>query len=239
MKMNHVVVVLFWIDINMFKATHSVQKIQIHNRVLKSTNTVRPRSGKNNTSERGPQLRGSTKQRKQGGIAKNILLQLSQAGANITKCPGEALYLVENMRFGDTTWKIFEEFAECAPDSPSIFVAFSPPPYIWNTSAIPPLDQAYEIVVEAKSIRSRYAKLDLSAFAGGTVPNISGPDSSTLSMLEEFQSPKLALSKLFERIQNPNLPEYPVLAALPSGSYICSVVHHWRNAALVFAVFKP
>ena len=69
------------------------------------------------------------------------------------------------------------------------------------------------------------------------MPAIPGP--IVFPQLERFQSPKLALSKFFQRIQNPNHAEYRILTALPPGSYICSIGHQWDNAALDITVFKP
>ena len=226
------------------QAADSFPKMQIRRRGFKSMQesnlkSVPLRIRKNITCPVGQRQRPPQKQRKAAGISKNALSELSINGANVTKCPGEALYMIDNIRFGDAAWKIFEKFAESVADKPSIFVAFGPPPSIWNTSAIPPDSQVCDIVHEAKSIRSRYAKLDISAFAGVVVPAIPGPDSSTFSITEEFCTPTLALSKLFGRIQNPDQPEYPVLSSLPSGSYICTVVHMWKNASIAIQVFKP
>ena len=179
-------------------------------------------------------LKSSEQRRRHAGIPKRVLNELAKAGANVTKCPGEGLYLIQNIHFGDSAWKIFEKFAESAPSDPCISVGFCPSVETW---IIPEDDLSTGIVIEAKSIRTHYSKLDVSAFAGGVVPAIPGP--KMYPMLQRFQSPKLALSKLFERIQNPNHAEYPVLTGLPSGSYICSIAHQWDNAALDITVFKP
>jgi hypothetical protein len=187
-----------------------------------------------------PPLRGANRQVKPKilkSFPKKILSELSNAGANVTKCPGESLYMIDNMRFGDEAWKIFETFAESSPNNPLISILFGPSENVRNTSIIPSDNLSSEIVYEASSIRSHYAKLDLSAFAGGVVPAI--PKPAAFSMLQSFDTAKLTLSKLFERIQTPNQPEYPVITALPSGAYICTVAYHWRNALLLIAVFKP
>ena len=179
-------------------------------------------------------LKRSEKQRKPVGIPKRVLAEIANAGAKVTKLPGEGLYMIENIRFGDAAWKIFEKFGESAPDDPCITVGFCPTQDSWN---IPPDNISLEIVKEVKSIRTHYSKLNISAFAGGVVPAIPGP--GYFPMIQRFDTPKLVFSKMFERIQNPNHPAYPILTALPPGSYICSIVHQWMNAAFDITVFKP
>jgi hypothetical protein len=184
-----------------------------------------------------PPLRGPNLQIKPKHIPKKVLLRLSEAGANVTKCPGEGLYVIENIHFGDEAWKVFEAFAESAPHDPLISIIFCPSENFCNTFMIPAKSLVPAIVREANSIRSHYANLDIGAFAGGGVPAI--PKPSAFEGLQRFNTTKLTLSKLFERIQNPNHPEYPVITALPSGSFICSVFYHWTNALLIIEVFKP
>ena len=191
------------------------------------------------TGLEGPRLRGTKKPTKPKGIPKKILSELSKAGANVSKCPGEALYLIENIRFGDAAWKVFERFGETAPDKPTIGVTFCPTTEI-KCNFPCPLDSLMPwIEIEASSIRNHYSKLNASSFAGGVVPAIPGPEITAFPVTQEFHTPTLALSKLFQRLQNPNHPEYPVLTAIPSGPYMCSVIHFWRNAGIIIYVFKP
>jgi hypothetical protein len=191
--------------------------------------------GRNETASL--RLRRPKTQTKQKHLSKQLLNRISECGANVTKCPGEGLYMIDNMRFGDKAWKIFEDFADSAPNTPLITILFGPPLEVRYTPMTPSDSLIPDIVIEASSIRSHYAKLDISAFAGGVVPAI--PKPGRFPAVELFNTTKLALSKLCERIQNPNHPEYPVLAALPPGSYICTVTYFWTNAALLVEVHKP
>jgi hypothetical protein len=179
-----------------------------------------------------------TANRKNRGIPVSVLLALEKAGAKLSKSSGENLYLVENIRFNDTAWKIFEAFAETAPDKPLVVIGFSPSQIMSETLNIPPMELRSDIVEEAMSIRTHYARLNLSAVAEGAVPDIPGP-LQELPSLQEFPFGKLALSCLLKRIQNPNHPEYPTLSAIPSGSFVCSVGHHWRNVAIDISLLKP
>lgn len=176
------------------------------------------------------------KQRKPKGIPKKTLEELHKAGAIVTKCPGENLYQIE-MRFGDAAWEIFEAFAESAPDSPSVTVLYGPPEDVWNTTNAPPDSLMPEIVSEAESIKYQYCRLNVSALARGVVPSIDR--SSSCQSRQWIPTPKLALSNMFKRIQVPDHPDYPVLTSLPSGSYICSILHIWKNAVILISVFKP
>ena len=177
-----------------------------------------------------------TKQRKPKGIPKKTLEELYKAGAIVTKCPQENLYQIE-MRFGDAARENFEAFAESAPDTPAVTILYGLPDDVWNTSKAPPDSLMPDIVSEAESIKFQYCKLNVSALAGGVPPLIRR--GSSCSSKQWIPTPKLALSNMFKRIQVPDHPDYPVLTSLPSGSYICSVLHIWKNAAILIPVFKP
>jgi hypothetical protein len=236
----NVLLLVFWIQLNLIPVVISARNIRIQSKVTNmpgKQNAVKAICKNLNAS---PPLRRPSKQVKpiiSKGIPKKVLSKLSIAGANVTKCPGEALYLIENIQFGDEAWKIFEAFAESAHNNPFISVLFGPTQDVRSTCIVPPDSLVPAIIVEASSIRSHYAELDVSAFAGGVVPAI--PKPSAFPMLQRFNTTKLTLSKLFERIQNPNHPKYPVITALPPGSYICTVPYHWNNFVLLISVFKP
>ncbi len=237
----HVLWFVFWIQL--IPVVNSVRNIRVQNRFrnipgIKIVTFNLQAIGKN--SNDCPPLRRSNKQLKQiisKGFPKEILSKLSNAGANVSKVPGEALYVIDNMRFGDEAWKIFETYAESAPTKPLISILFGPTEAVRNTSVIPADNLVPAIIVEASSICGHYAALNVSALAGDGVPAI--PKPAAFSMIQVFNTTDLTLSKLFERIQNPNHPEYPVITALPSGSYICTVAYDCQNAALMIAVFKP
>jgi hypothetical protein len=240
--MKNVLLAVLWMQLNLIAGVISTRNIRIPKKLSslpgkQSVQLLRSTQKKISRNETASLRLRRPKQIKQKDISKYILSKLSENGSKVTKCPGEALYLVENMRFGDAAWNIFEHFAESAPNSPLISILYSLAPDVYNTSMAPPDSLMPAIVGEASSIRSHYAKLDVSAFAGGAVPAI--PKPAAFPMLQLFNTTKLALSKLCERIQNPNHPDYPVLAALPPGSYMCTVTYHWTNAALLVAVHKP
>jgi hypothetical protein len=239
--LKNVLLAMSCVQLHLTPVVISSRNIRIQNKVTTVKQSVqRPRSTQQTICKNecdGLRLRKPKKQFKAKDIPKKILSELSNAGAIVSKCPGEALYSIENIRFGDAAWNIFETFAESTPNRPVISVLSGPTQDVQNTSMPYPSNIIPAVVVEANSIRSHYAKLNVTAFAGGVVPAI--PKPAWGPVLQVFNTTKVALSKLIERIQNPNHQEYPVLTALPPGSYICHVIYHWTNAAVLVAVFKP
>jgi hypothetical protein len=65
-------------------------------------------------------------------------------------------------------------------------------------------------------------------FDKGAVPLIPGPIDDP-PLFQSFRTPEMGLSKLMARIQAPNHPDYPMLARIGSGSYICTVSQRWSD----------
>ena len=152
--------------------------------------------------------------------------------------------MIDNMRFSDAAWKIFERFAEYAPTDPALCIIFGPPRNVWNTTICPLASLIPATVVEASSIRSHYAALDVthhvSPFPEALCMQFRNLQHFLIiPMLERFSTTKLTLSKLFQRIHNPDDPNYPVITSLPSGSYVCTVTYHLSTDGLFITVFKP
>lgn len=57
-------------------------------------------------------------------------------------------------------------------------------------------------------------------------------------MVTNVRHATIAVSKMMEGIQNPPA-NYPVINALKSGSYICTLNQQWANAGVVINLFKP
>ena len=83
-------------------------------------------------------------------------------------------------------------------------MGFNPSRDMSESVAKSSLEHSTEIVVEASSIRSHYAGLNLSAVEGESLPMITGPLRAPLA-IQKFPIAKLAMSKLLKRIQRPRI----------------------------------
>ena len=162
-------------------------------------------------------------------IPKEVLQSMEANGAKVEKVPGEALVSITEIQYGDAAWKIYEAWAENIDKDPRVFIGFFPSKAVRDSTLSPSRAVGAEIVVEAISILSHYSRLMVADFHDN-VPII-GPPLEDVPMFIVVHHAKLALSSFMERIQNPPA-NYPVLSALKSGSYICTVDQQWANAGV-------
>ena len=170
-------------------------------------------------------------------IPEKVISDLRCAGANVTKLIGN-MYLIQNIRFGDAVSGVFAAIAESSSNDPVVVIDFAPNPSLMVTCINPSMDLGPEILREARSICSHYALLLAHHFVGAVPPLIPGPLLRP-PIMQNIRHPKIALTQLCSRIQDPAHPAYPTLTALRSGSYICSVSFHWLTSMSSYAVFKP
>lgn len=162
---------------------------------------------------------------------------IAAAGGLVEKCPGEKLYSITNIEFGDNAWKKYEEWAATVERDPIVQALFAPSPAIAGVVLCPPLAMVGHILNEANSIIAHYAPLLEHQVFGPAPPAIPGPLAAA-PINVHVRHPKVALSALMQRIQDPPAT-YPVLAALNPGSYICTVQQVWGNGVVAITLFKP
>jgi hypothetical protein len=160
---------------------------------------------------------------------------MEAAGGVVSKIPGEDLSMCD-VKYGDSVWAVYEEWASSFEENLRICAAFAPGPEIGNSTLCPPLAIAGTIVTEANSVIVHYAPLPPVAIEGGAVPNIPRPIPFPPA-LTTYAHPKLALSALMQRIQTPPA-DYAALSSLCPGSYICTIMHIWANAAVTIVLYK-
>ena len=73
-------------------------------------------------------------------------------------------------------------------------------------------------------------------FTNGNIPIITSPIIAP-PMVTNVRHANISVSKMIEGIQNPPA-NYPVINALKSGSYICTLNQQWGNAGVVINLFK-
>ena len=170
-------------------------------------------------------------------IPKKVISDLKCAGANVTKQIGN-MYVIQSIRFGDAASNVFAAFAELSFNDPVVVIDFDPSPSLIATCFTPNVVLGPEILREARSICGHYALLMAHHFVGAEPPLLPGPLLRP-PLLQSIRHPKIALTQICLRIQDPAHPGYPTLTALRSGSYICSVSFHWLTSMSSYAVFKP
>ncbi|KAI3658392.1 hypothetical protein MP638_001392 [Amoeboaphelidium occidentale] len=180
-----------------------------------------------------------SKKKLQGGtkIPLNVINELSANGACVNKLEGEEFYSVTEITFGDKAWITYEKWASGINKDSRVGANFGPGPDIVNTALLPSDNFVAAIQREARSIIHRFAGLNVQDFENGNQPQI-GPPIPAPPIFTRIHHAKLALSGLMNRIQDPPL-DYPVLRALRSGSYICTIDQQWANAGVEIVLFKP
>ena len=193
----------------------------------------RTRSTSTSSTKPAPRSTRSKRGRKlPARVPKSVLEQAVQAGAVREDCPGEDLCILR-MTYQDDAWKVFEEWINQLDADPGVHAIFAPSAKIVNTAITPPNGLA--IQNEANSIINHYAPLTEADFPSPVIP---GPIAAPIMPINIHHA-NIALNAVFERIQNIQDANYPILANLPSGSYICNVLIQWANVAHTTTIFKP
>jgi hypothetical protein len=174
---------------------------------------------------------------KTGNIPKNVLNKMEKHGALIEKVKGENLVSVTNVNYGDSAWKVYEEWAENITNDPRVFIGFFPRGAVLGSTLSPSRAVGANIVVEAISILLHYSEKIAEDFENNIIPEIP-PPVEDIPMFVNVRHPKIALSALMQRIQSPPA-NYPVLCSLKQGSYICTIDQQWANAGINITLFKP
>ena len=123
-------------------------------------------------------------------------------------------------------------------NDPVVSIAFAPSAQIKDSCFAPRHDDGKIILVEALSMLSHYALLAAEDFDKGAVPFIPGPIDDP-PLFQSFRKPEMGIFKLMARIQAPNHPDYPMLARIGAGSYICTVSQRWSNFSADVELYKP
>ncbi len=170
-------------------------------------------------------------------LPKELLKNLASAGAVVEELDEGSLYAISKIEFGDQAWHVYKDWAINVSDNPIIGAGFFPSASIINSTICPSVGLAHQIQVEANSLIIAYSNLRMQDFANGNVPVIAGPILAP-PMVTNVRHATIAVSKMMEGIQNPPA-NYPVINALKSGSYICTLNQQWANAGVVINLFKP
>ena len=167
----------------------------------------------------------------------SLLDAIRKLGGRVTKCPGEDLHSVEGVLYGSPVWDIYEQWAASSGGDPQLTCGFWPSADIVRTALAPPEHMAGAITREVQSLIYYYAQLRAEDIdAAGEAP-IGAPLPAPPAIVHVHHA-KLALSALMSRIQHP--PEnYPILAALRAGSYICNISQVWSNTVVDIVLYKP
>lgn len=168
-------------------------------------------------------------------VPNEILDAAEAAGAVRERCPGEDLCILR-MTFGDDAYTIVNGWVSDLDADPGVLAIFAPTANILGTTLLP--NNGLQILNEANSIINHYAPFTAQNFNGNPNPAIAGPIGAPIMPINIHHA-KIALHAIHQRIQQPNDPNYPVLSALPSGSYICNVLVQWANVAQTTALYKP
>ena len=142
----------------------------------------------------------------------------------VEKLPGEELYSITGIKYGDDCWKIYEEWGESVDYDPRVTCGFWPPDSIVDSVLTPSDALIGPIQREANSIVHYYA-------AG----NVIGPPLRAPLMNINVHHAAFPLSKLMEEIQQPP-QDYPTINSLKSG---CTVNQQWANTGVEILLFKP
>ncbi len=157
-------------------------------------------------------------------MLKKFIKQLQESGATVEKVPGENLYSVSGIYYGDDAWNVYKSWGEKIGSSPKVSCGFFPP---GDTELVPSYTLGGAIQREANSIVHFYATANRTDVIRDPLqPRMYVPIPTVI-----------ALSKLIETIiQPPNT--YPTLANLSSGSYICTINHQWNNVGVEIILMK-
>ena len=172
------------------------------------------------------------------GIPTKVRNNLRNLGAVVEKLVGENLYSITGIVYGDEAWKVYEEWGKSIDGDPRVGAVYGPSEDIVDTALCPQDAIGIPLLRECNSIIYYYSSLRPNDFGGGDqFPEIGAPLRAPRPFVKVHHA-TMALSKLMERLQQPPA-NYPVLASLRSGSYICTVVQGWSNAAVDIDLFKP
>lgn len=168
-------------------------------------------------------------------MPRRVISEMVSAGCLREKVPGEALIYLRT-EVGSAAWAIFVDWASTLGEvDPPILPFWSPSAQIVGTALAPALALVGPILTEVASIMSHCAPMNMAAFTMGP-PIIPGPLCKP-PLPVPIHHANVAVTGVMQQIQNPP-PNYPTLANLGAGSYICHLDYRWTGASVVAAVFK-
>jgi len=168
-------------------------------------------------------------------IPRAVALRMKMAGASYSHQDGLTLL---TCTLGDAAQSIYEEYLRTFPEDESIDPVLTVFPVDHPaTVLIPPPAQLGGILREARSILFHYHTLRSADFRNGVPalpPVLAVPPGNV-----RFQHAAMSGTQVLSRIQNPRDPlQYPLIASLPAGSYICTVKASWIGTHTDTHVFR-
>jgi hypothetical protein len=169
---------------------------------------------------------------------KSVLNAAQCAGGDLSKLPGEELYVL-NVTFDDAAYKVVNNWVATQDGirDPTVTAICAPPEGTMGTALCPPMSSWGHLLIEASTIPHHYAALTANDFAQNPVVTLPGP-LATPVIQDRVLHARVVLHALYARIQDPNDPNYPAISGLPVGSYICSVLAHFPNLCYTVAIYK-
>ena len=168
-------------------------------------------------------------------IPRAVALRMNVAGADYSHQDG---FTILTCTLGDGAQKIYEEYIQTFSEDQSIDPVLTIlRMYHPETVRIPPPEQLDGILREANSILFHYHSLRSADFRNG-LPALS-PVMAIPPGDVRYQHAAMSGSQVLSRIQNPQDPlRYPLITALPSGCYICTVKASWIGTHVNTHVFR-
>ncbi|CEO94357.1 Uncharacterized protein PBTT_04281 [Plasmodiophora brassicae] len=166
------------------------------------------------------------------------LLRSVGCQAEFSEC-GRNLVKFSPIMYGDTAWQHYERWARGARNV-IVTVGCYATKYIEDKFVVPPWEDRNQIVREAASIRTHLARMDFSSLTQRVLPDVPGP-LLPCPPYEIVEDPRMALTVLMERLRHPPAVSlgYKELNNLHPRTFMCDIVHAWKNACVTIHLIKP
>lgn len=171
-------------------------------------------------------------------LPKALIQRMVRAGAVQEGVEGEDLCLIRIVDgIGSPSWLLYQEWVSGLGEvDPLVTAVFFPSNEIMGTAFVPNVALVGQLMIEANSIITHYAPLEIQDFAAGA-PIIPGPIAGVQAPIPIHHA-KVSVCGLIACIQDPPAT-YPTINGLGTGSYICDIMYQWTAAAIRVPVFKP